>query len=88
MGQGRVGGRGCTRPLQGLQGQRGGHLETGGGPHSTFPASTSLYRVCQYPPALFGCLSLGPLHGVHQKNGNHPCGQVVGLRTRILNALS
>ena len=85
MGRGRVGGRGCTRQ----QGQRKGQVETGGGPHSTFPASTSpLYRVRQYPPVLFGCLSLGPLHGVHQKNGNHPCGQVVGLLTRILNALS
>lgn len=40
-GQGRVGGRGCTRE----QGQRGGHLEIGGGPHSTFPASTSLLCI-------------------------------------------
>lgn len=29
-----------------------------------------------------------PLYCVHQKNGNHPCGQVVGLLTRILNSLS
>lgn len=73
---GRLGGRGCTRE----QGQRGGHLEIGGGPAplSRPPLPSLCIESRQHPPALFGCLSLGPLHCVHQKNGNHPCGQVVG----------
>ena len=67
-GQGRVGGRGCTRH----QGQSG-HLETGRGPHSTFPASTSL--LCIESISIFLCClgaCLGPLHCVHQKKWQPP----------------